>query len=88
MYTLFILAPPDCAVCSTGYGRGVANTCHRCTAEFKAGMYFVLVVVVIFTLVVVALLAIYLVSMQVENVRGKRKRGRETVQLMFHSERF
>ncbi|CAM9140361.1 unnamed protein product [Ectocarpus sp. 12 AP-2014] len=53
---------PQCAVCSSGYGRGVANACHLCTASFKGGMYFVLAVVALLTLFVAALLAVYLVG--------------------------
>ena len=26
----FIVVPSDCAVCDTGYGRGIAHTCHYC----------------------------------------------------------
>lgn len=52
----------DCAVCSSSYGRGVANACHLCTETFKGCMYFVLAVALLITIVVVALLAVYLVS--------------------------
>lgn len=52
----------DCAVCSEGYGRGVANECHICTAEFEAGMYFVLSIAIVVTLAFGTLLAIYLVG--------------------------
>lgn len=51
----------DCAVCSSGYGRGVANECHRCTETFKGGMYFVAAVALLLTVVVGALLAVFLV---------------------------
>ncbi|CAM9462085.1 unnamed protein product, partial [Ectocarpus sp. 12 AP-2014] len=53
---------PQCAVCASGYGRGVANACHLCTASFKGGMYFVLAVASLLTLFVAALLAVYLVG--------------------------
>ncbi|CBJ26637.1 adhesin-like protein [Ectocarpus siliculosus] len=53
---------PQCAVCASGYGRGVANACHLCTASFKGGMYFVLAVAALLTLFVAALLAVYLVG--------------------------
>lgn len=51
----------DCGVCSEGYGRGSANSCHKCTREFKGVMYFVLAVVTLLAIVVIALLATYLV---------------------------
>lgn len=65
--TLGILPPSpprvsDCAVCSEGYGRGVANACHKCTASIKNGMYFILAVSGLLTLIVGVLLAVYLVS--------------------------
>ncbi|CBJ33868.1 probable extracellular nuclease (ISS) [Ectocarpus siliculosus] len=53
---------PQCAVCASGYGRGVANACHLCTASFKGGMYFVLGVTALLTFFVAALLAVYLVG--------------------------
>lgn len=59
---MFALCPAaECAVCSSGYGRGVANACHLCTASFKGGMYFVLAVAALLTLFVAVLLAVYLV---------------------------
>ena len=51
----------ECAVCASGYGKGAASECHRCTTGFKAGMYFVVTIVAVFALVVMALLAVYLV---------------------------
>lgn len=48
-------------MCAPGYGRGVANACHQCTATFKGGMYFVLALGLLLTIVVAALLAVYLV---------------------------
>ena len=53
---------PECAVCAAGYGGGVANTCHRCTANFKTGIYVVFAVIILLVLVLAALLAVYLVS--------------------------
>ena len=50
-----------CTVCASGYGRGAANECHRCTTGFKAGMYFLITMVVVCTLVMLALLVVYLV---------------------------
>ncbi|CBJ33129.1 asn/thr-rich large protein family protein [Ectocarpus siliculosus] len=53
---------PQCAVCETGFGKGMADECHSCTAGFKGGMYFLLAVVLLAMVVVVVLLAIYLVG--------------------------
>ncbi|CAM9574874.1 unnamed protein product, partial [Ectocarpus sp. 12 AP-2014] len=53
---------PQCAVCDTGFGKGVADECHSCTAGFQGGMYFLLAVVLLAMVVVVVLLAIYLVG--------------------------
>ncbi|CAN0138387.1 unnamed protein product, partial [Pylaiella littoralis] len=53
---------PQCAVCSSDYGRGAASACHRCTASFKGGMYFVFAVATMVTIVIAALLAVYLVG--------------------------
>ncbi|CBJ32402.1 adhesin-like protein [Ectocarpus siliculosus] len=53
---------PQCAVCDTGFGKGVADECHSCTAGFKGGMYFLLAVLLVAMVVVVVLLAIYLVG--------------------------
>lgn len=50
-----------CSVCSSRYGRGVANQCHLCTKRFEGAMYFVVSVVTLLSLVVIALLAVYLV---------------------------
>ena len=52
----------ECAVCTSGYGRGVATECHRCTPGFKAGMYFAIVIASFCSLVVMTLLVVYLVS--------------------------
>lgn len=48
-------------MCASGYGRGVADACHPCTASFKGGMYFVVAVTALLTLIIVVLLAVYLV---------------------------
>ncbi|CAB1104673.1 unnamed protein product [Ectocarpus sp. CCAP 1310/34] len=53
---------PQCAVCGTGFGKGVAYECHPCTAGFQGGMYFLLAVVLLAMVVVVVLLTIYLVG--------------------------
>eukprot|EP00752_Nemacystus_decipiens_P010943 g9725.t1 len=53
---------PLCAVCSSGYGGGVANACHECSSDFKAGMYFVIATVSLLVLALAALLAVYLVG--------------------------
>lgn len=67
----------DCAVCSAGYGNGAGHACHRCTDDFKAGMYVVLTLMAVCTIIVAALLAVYLVSetetiTQVDEVRNVR----------------
>lgn len=49
-------------MCASGYGGGVANTCHVCTSSLKTGMYFAFAVVSLFMIVLAALLAVYLVS--------------------------
>lgn len=56
----------ECAVCAPGYGRGVANACHECTATFRGGMYFVMAVGLLLTVVVALLLAVYLVRQGTE----------------------
>jgi len=53
---------PVCAVCSSGYGGGVGNSCHQCSPDFKAGMYVVFVIVFLLVVALAALLAVYLVS--------------------------
>lgn len=63
----------DCAVCSSGYGRGVANACHLCTATFKGWMYFVLAVATLITIVVAVLLAVFLVRLSLKNVCSVEK---------------
>lgn len=57
----FFLRFEVCAACSTGYGKDVANGCHKCSDSFKGGMYFVLAVVGLLTIFVVTLLTVYLV---------------------------
>ena len=59
------LSPPqttDCGVCSQGYGRGLSNSCHKCTAEFQGVMFFASAVAVVISVIVVILLGVYLVS--------------------------
>ncbi|CAM9349550.1 unnamed protein product, partial [Hapterophycus canaliculatus] len=53
---------PQCAVCAPGYGGGVGNTCHVCSARFKNGMYALCAVSLLLTAVVAAFLAVYLVG--------------------------
>ncbi len=60
-----------CAVCSSGYGAGVANSCHRCSSSVKSGTYFVAATTSLLALALGALLAVYLVS---EAVHRARKR--------------
>lgn len=62
--------PPfaDCAVCEPGYGRGVADGCHACTAGFQGGMYFLVAVVLLLAIVVAVLLAFFLVRLLTENI--------------------
>ena len=50
-----------CTVCASGYGRGAANECHRCTTGFRAVMYFLFTMVAVCALVMLALLVVYLV---------------------------
>lgn len=51
-----------CGVCSLGYGRGSAKTCHKCTKEFKGVMYFVLAVAFVLVVIAFVLFGIYLVN--------------------------
>lgn len=53
---------PLCAICSPGYGTGVANSCHRCSSGIMSGMYFVVAAASLLVLALAALLAVYLVS--------------------------
>ena len=57
----FIAVLSDCAVCDTGYGRGIAHTCHYCdntTARMivAMGMLFCLVVLMVLVLAVIFLI--------------------------------
>ena len=74
---MFPLTDPDmyseCAICAPGYGRGVGNACHECTAVFKGGMYFLLAVGLLLTIMVGLLLAVYLVR---GLIGGRGQRGK------------
>lgn len=65
-FSTWSLLPPSprnvvCGVCSAGYGRGAAHTCHECTQEFKGAMYFILAVASVLIVIAIVLLGIYLV---------------------------
>lgn len=63
LQSLLSLSPCNkvCGVCSAGYGRGAAHTCHECTQEFKGAMYFILALVAVLIVIAIVLLGIYLV---------------------------
>lgn len=50
-----------CAVCSSGYGGGVANSCHQCSDGFKGAMYFVSSVAGVMILTFGVLVVVFLV---------------------------
>lgn len=49
-------------MCSSGFGRGVGNSCHECTARLKAGVLCVVVIAALLLLLGVIFVAVYLVS--------------------------
>ncbi|CAN0008375.1 unnamed protein product, partial [Scytosiphon promiscuus] len=73
---------PQCAVCAAGYGRGVADACHLCTASFKGGMYFVVAVIALLMLVVAALLAVYLMENGTVAVSTTMTNTRQSVRML------
>lgn len=56
------LVREDCGVCSSGFGQGVGNTCHACTAGFEAGMFTLVALAALVALLGALLIAVYLVS--------------------------
>lgn len=61
----------ECAVCSSGYGRGATNQCRTCSEGFKIGMFFLVTILALVSVVVAALLVVYVVRRAIDKVRAR-----------------